>query len=75
MAIEVDIHIGFPIHLPANGSTTAEEHISAEWFRWLLAPIPYYSSILFGFDHFSSSDSFLQKRFQRAKKTTKDSYS
>jgi hypothetical protein len=39
MAIEIDIHMGFPIRPPPNGLTTAEEHIFAEWFRWLLASI------------------------------------
>ena len=67
MAIELDIYMGFPIRLPPNGLTATEEHISAEWFRWLLPSIPYYSSILFGSDHCSPLDASLQKRFQRVK--------
>jgi len=47
VAIEVDIDMGFPIRSPPNGSTATEEHISAEWFCWLLPSLPFYSSILF----------------------------
>jgi len=47
MAIEVDIYMGFAIRSPPNGSTATEEHVSAQWFRWLLPSFPYYSSILF----------------------------
>ena len=46
-AIEVDIYMYFPIRPPPNGSTATEEHISTQWFRWLLPSLPYYSSILF----------------------------
>ena len=58
MAIDVDIYMVFPIRSPPNGSTATEEDMSAEWFRWLLPSIPYYSSILFELDH---SDAFPQK--------------
>jgi hypothetical protein len=64
MAIEIDIHMGFSIRPPPNGLTTAEDHIPAEWFRWLLASIPYYSFIFFRSDHFSPLDACLQNRFQ-----------
>lgn len=47
MAIEVDIDMGFPIRSPPNESTATEEHISAEWFRWLLPSLTFYSSVLF----------------------------
>jgi hypothetical protein len=63
-AIEVDIHMGFPVRLSPNPSTATEVQISAGGTRWLLASIPHYSSILFGFNHFSPSDLLLQKRFQ-----------
>lgn len=56
MAIEIDIHMDFPILPPPNGSTTTEEYISADWFRWLLPSIRYYSPIVFGSDHCSLSD-------------------
>jgi len=63
-AIEVDIHIGFPVRLSPNPSTATEVQISAGRLRWLLASIPHYSSILFGCDHFSPTDACLQKRFR-----------
>ena len=64
MAIEVDIYMVFSVCPPPNGSTATEDHISTGGFRWVPAPIPNYSSILFGSDHCSPWDGFLQKRFQ-----------
>ena len=70
MAIDVDIYMVFSIRSPPNGSTATEEDMSAEWFRWLLPSIPYYSSILFELDH---SDAFPQKRFHRVRKPSRPS--
>lgn len=64
MAIEIDIHMGFPILSPPNGSTTTEEYEPAEWFRWLLPSIRYYSPIVFASDHCSLLDISGQKQFQ-----------
>jgi hypothetical protein len=64
MAIEVDIYMVFSVCPPPNRSTATGGHISDGGFGWVLPSFPFFSSILFGFDHCLPWDGFLQKRFQ-----------
>jgi hypothetical protein len=68
MAIEVDIYMVFSVCPPPNGSTATGDHISGGGFRWVLPPFPFFSSILFGFDHCSPWGGFMQKRFHHSRK-------
>jgi hypothetical protein len=56
VAVAVNIQISFPIRPPSNRLAVSREHVSAEGFRWPLAPILDGSSIDFLSFHFSMSE-------------------
>lgn len=56
VAVAVNIQISFPIRPPSNRLAVSRERVSAEGFRWPLAPILDGSSIDFLSFHFSISE-------------------